>query len=222
MRKTAKASGLLVLALFALACIQSQNSDAPAVVIGRVLDYQGQPVAGARISMMPESGFSGILPDAETNDRGRYRLVSPPCGFVWLVAVKESAGYPDTNALLFAPEVDTRAKVFLAPGSYVEQDIHLGPPFGVLEGSAVDAKTGAPVSKARILMRRDKPESMYSATMPPDGHFVFALPPVPIEISITAPGFLPWRYKDAQSGSTKLVLQSAEHRIMKIDLIAEK
>jgi len=221
LRKTAETSSLLVLALFLWLSIHAQNSDAPAVVIGRVLDYRGQPVAGARISMLPESGFSGVLPSADTNDDGRYRLVSPPCGLVWLVAVKESAGYPDINSLLFAPEVNTRPKVLLAPGSQIEQDIHLGHPFGVMEGSTVDAKTGAVVSTARILMRRDKPESMYSETIR-DGHFLYALPPVPIDISITAPGFLPWRYKDAQNGSSKLVLQTDEHRKMKIELIAEK
>jgi hypothetical protein len=205
--------------LFTLLLVPWQSSDQLAIVTGRVLDAQGQPVAGAKISVFPMAAITGGLPYAVSGEDGHFRLVSPPFGDTWLCAVKERAGYPDTNALLFAPEVDNRPKVPLTPGSHQEIDLHLGPPDGVLEGYLVDASTRQAITKGRIEMHRAKPDAMYSATIA-DGHFLFALPFAPIEISITAPGHAPWQYKDAQNGSNKLILSNSEHRVLTIDLVS--
>ena len=222
MRKFAHMSVLLALTCFTLLFLRAQSLPESAIVTGRVLDAESQPVPGAKISIFPSVAFSGMLPCAVTGQDGRYRLVSPPYGEAWLSAVKQDAGYPDTNALLFAPEVDTRPTVVLSPGSRLEVDIHLGHPYGTFEGSVTDGKTGAVVKNARITMHREKPESMYSATVAQDGHFIFALPAVPIEISISAPGYLPWQFRDAQRGTETLVLQSSDHRVIRVELTTGK
>jgi len=191
-------------------------------VTGTVLDAQDTPVADARISILPEGAFSGGLPFARSDRNGHYRLVSWVYGKTWISAVKERAGYPDTNNLLFAPEVDDRPEVLLSPGSYFELDIHLGQPDGILEATVVDATTGRALPDARILMRRDKPPSDYSGTIPADGHFLFALPEAPIELTVTAPGYRNWRYADKKTGSNKLVLSSSDHLMIKIRLSPER
>jgi hypothetical protein len=94
-------------------------------------------------------------------------------------------------------------EVSLTPGSHLENvDIHLGPPDGTVEGFVIDAGTRTPVSKARITLHRSDHESMSSSTLPPDGHFFYALPPAPFEITISVPGYSPWTYKDAYNAPT--------------------
>jgi hypothetical protein len=110
-------------------------------------------------------------------------------------------------------------EVYLTPDGHLEDvDIRLGPPDGILEGFVVDNGTGASVPKARITLHRADREAMYSTSLPPDGHFLFALPPAPIEITVTAPGYLIWKYKDPRSGATKLVLDTLDRRTITVEL----
>ncbi len=146
----------------------------------------------AVISLFPAVAFTGALPYATTDKNGFYRLVSPPFGKAWLCAVKPSSGYPDTNSLLFAPAKDDRPEIFLSPGSELDQDIHLAPPDGILEARVIDAVTKATAPDVRIMMRRRNPDAIYSKTISRDGHFLYALPAVPIEINVSAPGYQPW------------------------------
>jgi len=199
---------------------QQQSSDGSAIVEGRVLDTQGQPVPGARISMAIFAGHSGPMPSAATDKDGHYRLVSPPYGKAWLCAVKESAGYPDINATIFVPPVpeDSRPEVDLTPSSRLHLDIQLGPPDGIFEGTVVDATTNTPIKTARITMRREDIEHGYYSTGIMGGHFLFALPSAPVEITITAPGYAPWKYKDSKSEVQNLTLSSSERRSLTIEL----
>lgn len=193
-----------------------------AVIEGRVLDFENHPLPGARISIFPmDVAFSGGLPSATTDRDGKYRLSSPPfVGRTRLCAVKESQGYPDTQDLLFVSGKESMPEVNLTPGSHLyDVNIHLGPPNGIVEGSVIDAASGSSVAKARITLHRNTPESMYSTSIPDDGHFVFALPPAPIEITVTAPGYAPWKYRDP-SGANALMIAESAHKIITVDLKA--
>jgi len=205
-----------------LPLVWSQTPADWATVTGRVLDADGRPVAGAKISIFPlDVAVSGGMPvQPRTDQDGRYRLVSPGFpGRTRLCAVKESAGYPNTQYLLFASGEETMPEVSLTPGRHLENvDIHLGPPDGTVEGSVIDAETRAPISKARIVLHRSEPESISSTSLPPDGHFFFALPRAPIDITVTAPSYLPWTYKDAHSAANTLVLRTSEHREITVGL----
>jgi hypothetical protein len=99
-----------------------------------------------------------------------------------------------------------------------EENWFCRPPDGVLDGSVVDARSGSPVSKARITLHRDEPDSMYSATLPPDGQFRFALPPVPIQVSIDAPGYRRRVYKDPASAAPHITLSTSEDKNIVIKL----
>jgi hypothetical protein len=193
-----------------------------AAVSGRVFEADGHPLANAKISAFPmDVAISGSLPGmAITDEQGRYELVLPAYpGRTRLGAIKESAGYPDTQGLLFASGKESMPVVTLQPGVRLEGvDIHLGAPDGVLEGLVIDSRTRAPVSRARITLHRDQPDSMYSGSLPADGSFRFALPAVRIDITVTAPGYASWKYKDPQSGATGLVLGSGELRTMTVEL----
>lgn len=216
MKRTMKILISLLAISFGLTVMSGQSQES-AVVTGKVLDTQGNPVAGARISIFPTAAGSGGLPFAVTDQNGNYHLVSPPFGETFLCAVKESAGYPDTNGLLFSRQEDDRPKVTLSPGSHLQVDIHLGSPDGVLEGSVIDAVSRAKVPTAKITLRKTHPDAFYSGTIT-QSSFLFALPPTPIEISISAPGYMPWQYKDSQTGSNKILLDGTDHRTLTIEL----
>lgn len=207
--------------------MRSQIPSGWSTVTGQVLDSENRPVSYAKISVFPmDVAISGPLPGTTTDKEGHYQLLSPPFpGRTRLGAVKPEAGYPDTQGSLFLSgneSNESMPELFLISGIHLEANIHLPPPDGLLEASIVDAKTGAPVSTARVLLHRDEPDAMYSTTISPDGHFLFALPPVPIEITVAAPGYHERRYKDAENGSDKLILNNSDHRIIKIELTPEK
>jgi hypothetical protein len=201
----------------------SQSPSDNATINGRVVDLENHPVSGARISIFPmDQAISGNLPGAVTDADGKYTLISPPfVGRTLFCAVKESVGYPDTTGLLFSSGQESMPEQHLSPGAHMTVDIRLGPPDGTFEGSVLDAKTHSPVPKARISLHRDAPESMYSGTLPPDGHFFFAFPPFPISITILAPGYRPWKYRDPITGADKLVLGSADHRAITVEFIPQ-
>lgn len=205
----------------------AQGRESWATVKGRVIDSEGQPVANSRISIFPmDTATSGPPPPSATTDYdGRYSVSLPPYqGRTRLCAVKESAGYPDTQGLVFTSGNDNMPIVELVPNGIFENvDIRLGPPGGILKGTVVDAETGRPLWQARITLRRtDRPEAIYSTSLPPDAHFLFALPPVPIEVTAAAPLYAPWTYKDTITGATSLVLQAAEHQTLTIRLTTKR
>jgi len=204
---------------------QSPSDEVPkdwATVTGHVLDSDGRPLAGAKISALPiDSAISGAIPRQPVTDQnGRFHYVLPAYpGRTRLCAIKESAGYPDTQGLLFTYPGENMPEVSLVPGGHLENvDIHLGPPDGVLEGSIVDGVTGAQVPKARITLHRSEPESMYSTSLGPDGSFLLALPQSPIEVSVIAPGYLPWKYKDPLTGLDKVLIHSTDRRSIVVAL----
>lgn len=205
---------------------QSSHPSVPrnwATVTGSVVDQQGQPVAGAKVSAMPlDVAVEGPVPAPPiTDSNGRFRLSTPAySGRTRLAAIKESAGYPDTQGLLFSSPNDSMPEVSLLPGATIEGIvIRLGPPDGVIDASIVDAITAKPVSKARLNLRRDAPPAIYSATIPSDGHFRLALPPVPIHMSIDAPGYLHWEYRDEVTGKPELVLKNSTRKVLTITLV---
>ena len=176
-----------------------QRSAESATITGHVVDSENRPVEGATISIFPmEMGISGKLPTAITDLDGRYKLVSQPFGKTRFSAAKESAGYPDTQGLLFSSGKENMPEEYLTPGAHLVVDIHLGAPDGILEGSVIDAKTHVAVSKARITLHRDESESMYSGTLPINGDFRFRIAalylfPSPLPHPVTCSGNTKYR-----------------------------
>jgi len=213
---------LTFVSLYTAQDVPQQSPTDWATIVGQVLDPNGRPVAQAKITYFPlDVAISGPLPSgAITDQNGHYRLKLPAFhGRTRLCAVKESAGYPDTQGLLFVSGKENMPEISLTPGAYLENvDIHLGAPDGILRGAIVDEITGTPVTKARITLRRKDPESMYSTTVPNDGQFTFALPEAPIEVKVDAPGYVAWHYQDPINSTNGLVLASEESKTIGIKM----
>jgi hypothetical protein len=225
--KWPRSLSIVVCVLLWSVTMYGQEPVAWATVTGQVFDFEGQPLANTRISIFPmDTGMSGRGPPSPMTDHeGRYSVSLPPYqGRTRFCAVKERAGYPDTQDVVFGSGNDDRPIVNLVPGGRFENvDIHLGSPDGILEGTVVDADTGKPLWQARITLRRaDVAAGMYSTSLPPDGRFLFALPPAPIEITVAAPLYEPWSYTDPQTGANSMLLQSDEHRKLTVRLLVKR
>jgi len=213
------AGSVLALLLWLGCPIWAQNSSDNAVITGQVLDAASMPVSGATISIFPmETGISGGLPWAVTDTRGRYRLVSPAFGKTRFCAVKESAGFPNTQGLLFGSGKENMPIEDLTPGARLNVDIQLGQPDGILELTVIDAVSRAPAAKACITLQRAIPESMYSATVPADGRIVLPLPPAPISVKVTAPGYQPWKYSDTIHSTDAIVMGAGDRKMIVVEL----
>jgi Carboxypeptidase regulatory-like domain len=217
-------AGILVVVLLAVgtAAVAQAPSDW-VTVTGTVVDSENRPAEAAKITVFPmEVAISGGLPYATTDAEGKFRLSSPAFGRTRFCAVKEAAGYPDTQLLLFVSATqiaDTMPEVLLTPGARVSVNIRLPEPDGVIVGIVTDAVTKLPVRTARIrLDRHDRVTAMHSTTLDPSGRFTYALPDAPIEVTITAPGYKPWSYVDS-NGAKALRLSAGEHRNLDIELV---
>jgi len=113
-----------------------------ATVEGVVTEVGAGPLAGLHLSFTrEEAGFSDFL-HARTDDRGYYR-VEPVAPGRWRITVQRRAGVSD----------GTRGHYLVVPArGLVHHDIEMG--LAGLEGTVVDARTGAPIGGASIQLFR--------------------------------------------------------------------
>jgi hypothetical protein len=208
-----------VAVLLAMSCFMGSVCDTclgqqAATVRGYVLSADGRPVANANVKVLPlEVGFSGRLPSAITDGSGLYTLVSEPFGRTRIVATKEDAGYPDTRYAIFAPERENMPEVMLTSGAHLDDiNIRLPVPDGSIEGRVVSQGTGKVILNARVLLERVDNTQVSESTDVRNGTFLFHLPKRKIEITITAPGFLPLKVIDPDTGRPYLELESYDHK----------
>ena len=167
---------------------------------GHVTDQQGRKMPGLTVYAMPyATGFRGHLVSAVTDKDGAFEIRSSVVGQLQVIAYKDDAGYPNVSGVLFT--------------------IVLPPPDGILSGKVRDSITGEAVPQARITLRwAESPDVMYSSYLKSDGSFMFALPPRPITIELSAEGRQPWHYVDPKTGSAYVSLTASSKVNLSITL----
>lgn len=174
---------------------------------GHVRYRDGSPVRGARVEFIPFAAYSGILPEpGVTNDNGEFRLTFPSVGEGWLTASKVNEGFPDAAQTLYGRGgYESVRSIDLHPNQTVTADLQFGSPNATVEVEAVDSHSGKPISTARILIEwPDNSENMVSETIPSSGRLLLVLPRHPVTMVVTAPGYLPWKYRDSDTLSSGL------------------
>jgi hypothetical protein len=190
---------------------------------GHVYESDGKALGGAKITLFPlETGIGGpIMPSALTGEDGAYFMVAPPLGKTRILASLEGRGYPNSFYKIFASPEDHFPEVNLIAGAALrEVDIHLAPPDGVVEGAVIDKENGATIRFAQIALRSAaEPTVFLSSGVGPSGHFQYALPNMPISVSISAPGYNTWVYIEPSTHAQYLKLNSSEHRTLSVELV---
>jgi hypothetical protein len=188
-------------------------------VEGVVLDQQGKPIPDANVWALPERDMR--TPISTTSDAsGKFILHDIPIGNVYILAFKESEGYPYEFYAFYKTKNDrSSAKVEAKPGAVTSGvTIQLGPKAAYLKVDATD-ENGASVKVAYQLDRDDMP-GPYSTTVPTDPRLVgvgfidgvMLVPPMPFRLTVLADGYQPWHYGGANwKGKAGLVnLQSGQ------------
>lgn len=179
---------------------QPQKTKPPVEAIeGRVLNAEGQPVAGAKVFAESEGALTGISPSSRTDDNGNYRIEVGQPGTYKVFGSKEEDGYPLTISG-FHQEGTNHIPTVSVLREQVVLDIvvQLGAKAASIEGLITDVITNRTIDKAVITLRRaDNPEIYYmigADEEKKEGRFSSLVPSVPITIEVSAPGYEAWAY----------------------------
>lgn len=179
---------------------------------GRVLDGNGQPVVGAQVTLDEVNSWgSTVLPIATTDEHGEFSFPELPAAEYKVNAGKEKDGYPNTRFELYSTGDEVVPQVTVYAGQVTSDVVvRFGPKAPKIVGKVVDAETGEPVENAVIVISRlGEPGSrLMTGTNKEDekGGFALLVPPVPVMVEISAPG-----YEKKQINSLQLSRGEARH-----------
>ena len=176
---------------------------------GRVEDALGQNVPSVTVAVIPyQQSFYGPTPSTVTDKDGKFILNFAFSGRFQVIAYKKDAGYPNVYGLVFTSGKEHFPVFDTGNGQTFDNvSIILPPADGVISGLVRDAKSGESIPQARITVRwEEAPDVEYSSYLDKDGTFLFALPPRPITVEVTAKGYKPWHYVDEQTGKSYALL----------------
>ena len=194
---------------------RQKDFSAPAVY-GHVFYKDGSPVKDAEVTCLicPHTGLPNI---ARTDANAYFMLEHLPFGRVGISASKPSEGFPE---LMLPPYYDRRnpaspssATVYLKKVvPPLEVTLHLGDPYATIDLTVRSQRTRQPVDPlSSEIALADDSHLRITAYQTLDGPVTAVLPPLPVVITLTAPGYAPWTSaKDAAVGPT-LLLKPGTH-----------
>jgi hypothetical protein len=157
----------------------------------------------------------------ETSDSaGKFTLPNVPAGNVYVLAFKESEGYPNNfYAFYKVKTAHSSVKLEIKPGEATDVTILLGPKAAFLKVDAINEK-GMPVAVGGYQLDRDDVPGPYGTSVPTDPRLVgvgfingvMLVPPVPFRLTVRSDGYEPWHYGGAkwQTKHGLIVLKSGQ------------
>lgn len=166
-------------------------------ITGKVVDAQGQPVSGAEVMALSDSGGMGRLPTAYTDEQGVFLFKHLAPDTYTLSVAKEEDGYAHTYIPLYSAGPTENTRATLSEQQTVSDiTLRLGPKAAKLTGRILDASTNKPIKAIQdlqiVLRRASDPNSFYSTGPDSEGNFSILVPPVPFTIEVSAPGYKKW------------------------------
>jgi len=196
---------------------QPQEEERVGMVHGVVVNEQGQPVAGAMVSVSFMDRPAGTGRQfVESDGAGRFRLGQLAWGNYAICARKVADGYREICNNIFRKEAVPTATV--SPQARdVGVLVVIGPKAGTVTGSITDAATGAPLS-ATLRIRPSGSDrfieqsvgSQFNSLIPPDAD---------LELEVLAPGYHSWRSSvDNYQAGKPFRVKPGENRTLDIRL----
>lgn len=223
---------LAILGITIAAQTINQNPPRPSgIILGKLLDSTGQPVAGATVTANFQGASRGIMPYTRTDQQGNFTITHVHPGTYTMEAEKKEDGYPPTDSFYYTRE---ELKELNQPVVEVQEQqiiravvVHLGKKGAWVAGRIIDATTqkrlgraalyfkSASGSMGTIAQEEDRTEEDQR-----DGQFKLLVPSAPFTFEVTADGYEKWIYSNDSSGKheEKLQLKSGEVREFKIAL----
>jgi hypothetical protein len=216
---------IITIAIVGLTCItgfsyQSRHTSVPQRVspglggiTGYVFDVDGKPVANAEVyvEILDGAPFVGMRPTTETDKDGKFFIGNAKPGLNRILALKEEDGYPDTSSSLYqTTAIQASPEIVVIEGQIIDGVIiRLGQKCEKLSGSVIDAETGKPVKYATIkIYRADDPNIYIHFGSGAEGKFERLLPPVTINIKVTAQD-----YEEARDLDVRALMESVPSQI---------
>lgn len=162
-------------------------------ISGRVVDADGQLVFKAEVHALNTESGMGKVPTGCTDDQGVFLIKNLNPGTYKVSVSKEEDGYPPTEHPFHSVGFVEAPQVTVYEGQTTADVVaRLGPKSAKLVGRVVDAinHRPVPIEDVRITLRRvDDPDNSYTSVPNVEGKVDILVPPVPIMIEISAPGY---------------------------------
>jgi hypothetical protein len=194
---------LLSVLIFVVATIciaQSTKDDVWGYVDGVVVDGDGKPLSGAIITAychtqrLTPDGKAWIRPVTQylADEEGRFNNLKFPEGEVWLLAHKDSEGYPYAFFAFYLMPGQEFPTVKIKAGETTKGVVlRVGVKAAHIKYEAIDADDGKSVSGGFTLQRLD--QLPYQTSEPPNRDLL--VPPAPFRMTFDgAKGYKPWHY----------------------------
>jgi Carboxypeptidase regulatory-like domain len=196
----------------ALLILQSTFPQKAVELKGKVVDADGRPSASANIQIVKDDDpDANSMRNVESDENGAFDLKDVEPGRYRVYVWKPSAGVPFTRYLLFAPGGPPLQVILTSSSPSSTVTLKLPPPYGTIQGRVTDEITKKPVEHVRIRLELNDDRRVYFEAGASDGgRFSFLIPPRPVRVAISAPGYVPWSYK-TDGGSDALLLHSSDN-----------
>jgi hypothetical protein len=165
-------------------------------VQGIVLDGDGNPLPGARVSAHPFTDMVNSRIYTDTDEAGRFDLRGIPAGGVYLRAFKESDGYPYNNFAFYIMPGEVMPQIHIDPGETVKGVvIQLGARAAHLNIQLTDSD-GVPLKQGGGLVfdRLDQPGPTGRYERSSHAQESLLVPPVAFRLTVEVKGYEAWHY----------------------------
>ncbi len=198
---------LFFLAIQAVTALPAQTRG---TITATVVDRAGQPVAGARVAVVPAGahGIMGLIPECLTDDKG---VCSQDLQFgkYNVTARKTAEGYPDLLANFYGQgQWPATAEISLVrPAASVT--VRLGPKAGLLAIHVVDDASGEPLKQVNVTLRpAADPHDFSSEGLGGPDCTILIPPDEDVLVTVSANGYQPWHLEEhpgiSQGGVVRL------------------
>ncbi len=158
---------------------------------GFVSDYDNRPFTAAQVELVtPFLAGNPIAATTKTDSRGYYEFTGISPGEYQLFASKPEAGYGDPLGSFFAAGHPTAPELTVKSSDEMfNVNIDVGQPGGFLKASVIDEESKTPLPVGVKITLVDDPAIYLSFSSDQSGHFDTTIPALPINVSVSAPGY---------------------------------
>lgn len=216
MLRVAMSAGCLAIAALLAGAQPLRGQTALGSIEGVVVDAENAAVAGVTVYPVSGPAGTGRSHGATTNADGRFRIEQLAPGTYQLSAFKVEDGYADTAEPFYAqPDSPLHSVTVTSATEHADTSIALGARCGILHIEVSDATNQRPITHATLTMQqRNSSGAVFTRdeTFPGD----FLVPPVDVNVTIHAPGYVAWHV--SEGGRDYVTLRPGEHRTVQAAL----
>ena len=196
---------------------------------GRVVNAEGQAVAGALVTAEPKGASAmPILTDTSDGD-GNYRIEVGEPGTYVVYGSKKQDGYATTLSAFHQLIPLSLPEVEVGPNEVAKGvEVNLGAKCSIVRVIVTDGATGRPLNNVGVRLRRaDNPQMLYGVSeeaVKKNGKFEVLVPPVPFTLRVSTHGYEPRTFGRGENGNDDepLVVRPGEVREIRVTLRPQK